>query len=150
MGYQIVGAYTDEGLSARKLVSKRLALFWLLQDVEQNKIDIILVTKLERWFRNIKEYQNTQEILDTYNCYWKTIFEDYDMFTANGQMIVNIMLAVAQNEADQTAERIKTVFAYKESIGEVKTGMCALYGYRISLRLPSWKKHSSTISNAIL
>lgn len=131
MGYQIVGVYADEGISARKPVSKRPALLRLLRDVEQNKIDIILVTKLDRWFRNIKEYQITQEILDAHNCYWKTIFEDYDTSTANGQMVVNIMLAVAQNEADRTSERIKTVFAYKESIGEVKTGMCAPYGYRI-------------------
>lgn len=131
MGYQIVGVYADEGISARKPVSKRPALLRLLRDVEQDKIDIILVTKLDRWFRNIKEYQITQEILDAHNCYWKTIFEDYDTSTANGQMIVNIMLAVAQNEADRTSERIKTVFAYKESIGEVKTGMCAPYGYRI-------------------
>lgn len=131
MNYQIVGVYADEGISARKPVSKRPAMLRLLRDVEQDKIDIILVTKLDRWFRNIKEYQITQEILEAHHCYWKTIFEDYDTSTANGQMVVNIMLAVAQNEADRTSERIKTVFAYKESIGEVKTGMCAPYGYRI-------------------
>lgn len=131
MSYQIVGIYADEGISARKPVSKRPALLRLLEDVRQDKIDIILVTKLDRWFRNIKEYQLTQEILEAHNCYWKTIFEDYDTSTANGQMIVNIMLAVAQNEADRTSERIKAVFSYKESIGEVKTGMCAPYGYRI-------------------
>ncbi|MCI8533781.1 MAG: recombinase family protein [Lachnospiraceae bacterium] len=131
MGYQIVGVYADEGISARKPVSKRPALLRLLEDVRQDRIDIILVTKLDRWFRNIKEYQLTQEVLNRHNCYWKTIFEDYDTSTANGQMIVNIMLAVAQNEADRTSERIKAVFSYKESIGEVKTGMCAPYGYRI-------------------
>lgn len=131
MNYQIVGVYADEGISARKPVSKRPAMLRLLRDVEQDKIDIILVTKLDRWFRNIKEYQITQEILEAHHCYWKTIFEDYDTSTANGQMVVNIMLAVAQNEADRTSERIKTIFAYKESIGEVKTGMCAPYGYRI-------------------
>lgn len=131
MNYQIVGIYADEGISARKPVSKRPALLRLLEDVRQNRIDIILVTKLDRWFRNIKEYQLTQEILESHNCYWKTIFEDYDTSTANGQMVVNIMLAVAQNEADRTSERIRAVFSYKESIGEVKTGMCAPYGYRI-------------------
>lgn len=131
MNYKIIGVYADEGISARKPVSKRPALLRLLEDVKRDKIDIILVTKLDRWFRNIKEYQITQEILDAHNCYWKTIFEDYDTSTANGQMVVNIMLAVAQNEADRTSERIKAVFSYKESIGEVKTGMCAPYGYRI-------------------
>lgn len=131
MNYRVVGVYADEGISARKPVSRRPALLRLLEDVRQDRIDIILVTKLDRWFRNIKEYQLTQEILEAHNCYWKTIFEDYDTSTANGQMVVNIMLAVAQNEADRTSERIRSVFSYKESIGEVKTGMCAPYGYRI-------------------
>ncbi len=128
MGYQIVDIYADEGVSARKPVSKRPALLRLLRDVQANKIDIILVTKLDRWFRNIKEYQATQEILEKHNCYWKTIFEDYDTSTANGQMVVNIMLAVAQNECDRTSERIKVVFEHKVRNREHVTG-AAPYGY---------------------
>lgn len=128
MGYIIVGVYPDEGISARKPVSKRPALLRLLEDVKQNKIDIILVTKLDRWFRNIKEYQITEEILRQHNCYWKTIYEDYDTSTANGQMIVNIMLAVAQNECDRDSERIKAVFRHKVMNGEHLTG-AAPFGY---------------------
>lgn len=130
-GYEIVGVYADEGISARKPVRKRPAMLRLLNDVQQNKIDIILVTKLDRWFRNIKEYHLTQEILEKHNCYWRTIFENYDTSTANGQMVVNIMLSVAQSECDRTSERIKSVFRYKESQGMVPTGRCAPYGYRI-------------------
>lgn len=128
MGYRVIGIYADEGVSARKPVSKRPALLRLLKDVQDNKIDIILVTKLDRWFRNIKEYQLTQEILEKHNCYWKTVFEDYDTSTANGQMVVNIMLAVAQNECDRTSERIKVVLEHKVRNGEHITG-AAPYGY---------------------
>lgn len=128
MGYKIVGVYADEGVSARKPVSKRPALLRLLADVEKDKIDIILVTKLDRWFRNIKEYQITQEILDRHHCYWKTIFEQYDTSTANGQMVVNIMLAVNQSECDRTSERIKVVLDHKFKNGEHVTG-AAPYGY---------------------
>lgn len=128
MGYKIVDVYADEGVSARKPVSKRPALLRLLRDVELDKIDIILVTKLDRWFRNIKEYQATQEILEKHHCYWKTIFEDYDTSTANGQMVVNIMLAVNQNECDRTSERIKLVLQHKVQKGEHVTG-AAPYGY---------------------
>lgn len=130
MGYSIVGVYPDEGISARKPVSKRPALLRLLEDVKQNKIDIILVTKLDRWFRNIKEYQTTEEILRAHNCYWKTIYEDYDTSTANGQMVVNIMLAVAQNECDRTSERIKDVFAHKKRNQEHLNGPIQ-FGYKV-------------------
>ena len=65
-GYEIVGVYADEGISARKPVMKRPALLRMLEDVKKDKIDIILVTKLDRWFRNIKEYHITQEILEAH------------------------------------------------------------------------------------
>jgi len=130
MGYEIIGIYPDEGISARKPVSKRPALLRLLEDVKQNKIDIILVTKLDRWFRNIKEYQTTEEILQAHNCHWKTIYEEYDTSTANGQMVVNIMLAVNQNECDRDSERIKAVFEHKKRNQEHLNGPVQ-FGYKV-------------------
>lgn len=112
-GYEIVDYYQDEGISARKKMENRKELLRLLEDVKADKIDIILVTKLDRWFRSVKDYHNTQAILDTHHCAWKTILEDYDTTTSDGQLKINIMLAVAQNEADRTSERIKVVFAHK-------------------------------------
>ncbi len=131
MGYIVVGTYADEGISARKSMRYRKDLLRLLEDVKQNKIDMILVTKLDRWFRSIKDYNNTEEILQAHNCHWKTIFESYDSSTANGQMVINIMLSVNQAECDRTSERIKAVFDYKRSQGKCVTGMCAPYGYII-------------------
>lgn len=129
--YKIVGYYADEGFSARKPMKYRKGLLSLLEDVKKNKIDMILVTKLDRWFRNIKDYNITEEILHEHNCYWKTIFESYDSSTANGQMVINIMLSVNQAECDRTSERIKAVLNYKRSIGEVTSGKCACYGYKV-------------------
>lgn len=129
--YNIIGYYADEGISARKSMKYRKGLLSLLEDVKSNKIDMILVTKLDRWFRNIKDYNITEEILQAHNCYWKTIYENYDSSTANGQMVINIMLSVNQAECDRTSERIKAVLDYKRSIGEVTSGRCACYGYTV-------------------
>lgn len=129
--YTIVGCYADEGISARKPMKHRRGLLLLLEDVKRDKIDMILVTKLDRWFRNIKDYNITEEILQAHNCHWKTIYENYDSSTANGQMVINIMLSVNQAECDRTSERIKAVLDYKRSIGEVTSGRCACYGYRV-------------------
>ncbi len=130
-GYTIVGHYADEGISARKPMRYRKGLMSLLEDVKKDKIDMILVTKLDRWFRNIKDYNITEDILKAHHCYWKTIFENYDSSTANGQMVINIMLSVNQAECDRTSERIKAVFDYKKSAGLVISGMHAPYGYRV-------------------
>lgn len=128
-GYTIVDVYADEGISARKSMNNRTELLRLLEDVKMNKIDMILVTKLDRWFRNIKDYNTTEEILKEHGCHWKTIFENYDSSTANGQMVINIMLSVNQAECDRTSERIRAVFDYKRKKGEHITGKPA-FGYR--------------------
>lgn len=127
-GYEIVGYYSDEGITARKKMQNRKELLRLLEDVQRDKIDLILVTKLDRWFRNIKDYHNTQAILEAHNCNWKTIFEDYDTSTSNGRFAINIMLSVNENECDRDSERIKSVFAYKRKNRELVSGAPA-YGY---------------------
>ena len=127
-GYDIVGYYADEGITARKKLSNRKDFLRLLEDIKQDKIDLVLVTKLDRWFRNVRDYHNTQAILEAHHCNWKTILEDYDTSTADGQLKINIMLAVAQNESDRTSERIKVVFDHKRRQKQHVTG-AAPYGY---------------------
>lgn len=127
-GYEIVDYYADEGLTARKKMQNRKDLMRLLRDVEADKVDLILVTKLDRWFRNIKDYHNTQAILEAHNCNWKTIFEEYDTSTANGRFAINIMLSVNENECDRTSDRINSIFQYKKGRKEHLNGRPA-YGY---------------------
>lgn len=119
---KIVDHYTDEGISGAKPPLKRPALHRLLEDVKAGKIDMILFTKLDRWFRSVKEYFKVQEILDKHKVEWKAIHENYDTTTANGQMAITIFLAVAQNERDRTAERIKVVFEHKRKNKEACFG----------------------------
>ncbi len=119
---KIVDHYTDEGISGAKPPLKRPSLQRLLDDVVAGKIDIILFTKLDRWFRSVKEYFKVQEILDKHGVQWKAIHENYDTTTANGQMAITIFLAVAQNERDRTAERIKVVFEHKRKNKEACFG----------------------------
>lgn len=126
--YEIVGYYADEGITARKKMQNRKDLVRLLNDVQADKIDLILVTKLDRWFRNVKDYHNTQAILEAHNCNWKTIFEEYDTSTSNGRFAINIMLSVNENECDRDSERIRTVFEYKRRQRQHLCGKPS-YGY---------------------
>lgn len=127
---KVVGVYPDAGFSARKKIEKRPAMLSLLESVKRNEVDIILVTKLDRWFRNIGEYYKVQEILEAHNVSWKTIYEDYDTSTASGRLKINIMLAVAQDEADRASERIKKVLDAKKARNEICTGHLPK-GYKI-------------------
>ena len=119
---KIVDHYTDEGISGAKPPMKRPALHRLIEDVQAGKIDIILFTRLDRWFRSVKEYFKVQEILDNHGVQWKAIRENYDTTTANGQMAITIFLAVAQNERDKGAERVKAVLKNKRKNKEACFG----------------------------
>jgi DNA invertase Pin-like site-specific DNA recombinase len=128
---KIVGIYRDEGHSARKPVLKRPVMLQLLEDVKAGKIDRILFIKLDRWFRNVSEYHAIQAILDKHNVSWQAILEDYRTDSADGRLKVNIMLSVAENEADRTSERIKFVFNAKLARKEVYFNLP--FGYKTEI-----------------
>ena len=115
----IVGEYVDAGISGKKPPSKRPALSRLFDDLESGlDIDALLFCKLDRFFRSVKLYYQAMETLEKHKVAWKAIQEDYETITASGRMKVNIMLSVAENEADRTSERIKVVFDRKIAKGE--------------------------------
>lgn len=128
--HKVVGVYTDAGISARKPATKRPALQRLLADVQAGKGELVVFTKLDRWFRNIAEYYKVQEVLERCHVDWCTIHEDYDTSTASGRLKINIMLSVAQDEADRTSERIKAIMEVKRSRQEALTGSTP-FGYKI-------------------
>lgn len=127
---KIVGIYTDEGISARKKYTRRPALCSIIEDIKAGKVDIILFIKLDRWFRNIADFYEIQTILDKYKIDWIATEEDYDTTTANGRLSLNVRLAIAQDEADRTSERIKFTFNNLAKQGRVVTGNLPL-GYRV-------------------
>ena len=108
--YQIVDVYADEGKSARTKISNRKELLRLLEDVKNDKIDRIIIWRLDRWFRNVADYYRIQDILDKNNVDWECSDEDYNTSTSNGRLYLNIKLSIAQNESDQTSDRIKFNF----------------------------------------
>lgn len=128
--FVIAGVYEDAGISARKPYKKRPALLQLLEACKAGEIDVILFIKLDRWFRNVGNYYAVQEILDQCGVSWQATQEDYETTTAAGRLKVNIMLSVAQDEADRTSERIKFVFEGKRARREPLTGNTPT-GYRL-------------------
>ena len=129
-GHVIVGEYIDNGVSARKSPSKRPALQSLLSDIPTKKIELVAFTKLDRWTRNVKGYYQVQDALDRNKVAWIAIQEDYETITASGRFKVNIMLSVAENEADRTSERIKSVFEHKVNLGQPITNALPI-GFKI-------------------
>jgi DNA invertase Pin-like site-specific DNA recombinase len=127
--YEIQDIYIDDGISG-SLLAERDELQRLLSNVEAGNIDIILVCKLDRWFRSVKHYMTVQEILDKHNVPWKTIWESYETVSPTGRLMVTQMLAFAEYECANTSLRINKTFDYKKKCKEVLSGKIP-YGYKI-------------------
>ena len=130
-GWVIVGTYIDAAKTARKRMYKRTNFLRMLEDVKQDKVDLILFTRLDRWFRSVADYYKVMEILDAHNCGWLTTQEQYDTTTAGGRLYINLRLSIAQNEADLCGERIGVVLDSKVKHGTVISGKIP-FGYRIN------------------
>lgn len=120
--YECVGEFVDDGISGTKY-SERDELQRLMELVESDAVDIIIFTKLDRWFRSIRHYINTQALLDAHGVNWTAIWEPiYDTTTPQGRLIVNQMMSIAQFEAEQTGQRVRQVNAHKVQKREVISG----------------------------
>ena len=125
---KIVEWYIDEGVSGRKLIKNRPELQRMIQDAEKGKFERIIFIKLDRFFRSVAEYHECMKRIAP--VLWTTTEEEYDLTTANGRMLVNMKLTIAEMEADQTGERINIVNEYKTTTGQPLSGSMP-FGFKI-------------------
>lgn len=119
-GMKIVEWYMDEGVSGRKLIRNRPELQRMIHDAQKGNFERIIFIKLDRFFRSVAEYHECMKQIAP--VVWSTTEEDYDLTTANGRMLVNMKLTIAEMEADVTGERIKLVNEYKTATGQPLSG----------------------------
>lgn len=125
----LVDTYIDDGISGQKL--KRDDFQRLIDDVRAGRIDLIIFTRLDRWFRNLRHYLNTQDILDKHGVSWTAITQPYfDTSTPHGRAFVNNSMIWAELEAQNDSDRILNVFDDKVDNCEVLSGSTPL-GYTI-------------------
>lgn len=125
----LVDTYIDDGISGQKL--KRDDFARLMDDVRAGRIDLIIFTRLDRWFRNLRHYLNTQDILDRNSVSWTAITQPYfDTSTPHGRAFVNNSMIWAELEAQNDSDRILDVFDDKVDNCEVLSGSTPL-GYHI-------------------
>lgn len=121
--------YIDDGISGQKL--DRDDFTRLLDDVKTGDVDLIIFTKLDRWFRNLRHYLNTQAILEEYGVMWTAVSQPFfDTTSAHGRAFVAQSMTWAELEAQNDSERILAVFENKVKNGEVISGTVPI-GYKI-------------------
>lgn len=123
--------YVDKGITARKQLHRRAAFMQMMQAVDADQIDLILVMRLDRWFRNVYDYHKMMnEHLIPHGVNWCAVKEDYDTTTTNGRLMINLRLSIAEQECDTDADRIRDVQQNMVAKGRWPFGAAPL-GYRI-------------------
>ena len=125
--WQIFKVYNDAGYTGAN--TNRPALQELLEDIKQNKIDIILAYKIDRLTRSPKDFYQLIEVFDKYQTDFISVTERFDTSTPAGRLLRNIMLTFAQFERELTSERTKD-----KMLERARKGLCgggyAPFGYK--------------------
>lgn len=108
--------YIDEGISGRN--TKRPQLQKLLDDVKQGSINVLLVYRLDRLTRSVRDLHGILDYLDKYNCVFRSATEIYDTSNAMGRMFITIIAAIAEWESANLGERVKMGMIEKARQGE--------------------------------
>ena len=81
-GLEIFKVYQDDGISGYS--TERPALKNLLKDAKEKKFDLVLVYKIDRFSRNLKDLLNLVDELSTYGVGFKSATEPFDTTTSAG------------------------------------------------------------------
>ena len=103
--YEVYKVYEDAGISARNM--NRPAFQEMIQDIKDGKINKIIVYKLDRLIRSIKDLEEICTFLEENNCSLESMCEDINTSTANGKFFIRMLTILAQLEIERTSERTK-------------------------------------------
>ena len=113
--YEMYKVYEDAGISAKNM--NRPAFQEMIQDIKDGKINKIIVYKLDRLTRSIKDLEEICTFLEENNCSLESMCEDINTSTANGKFFIRMLTILAQLEIERTSERTKFGM-----VGAVKKG----------------------------
>lgn len=85
-------------------------MFQAMMDLAfQRKIDVVVVWKLDRFARSLKDFVHNLNRLDSYGVRFIATTQgiDTDQKSPTGRLIMSILAAVAEFESDLTSERVR-------------------------------------------
>jgi len=120
--------YDDGAYSGATL--ERPALKRLMVDVEQGKIDAIVVYKLDRLSRSLLDFAKLIETLERQKVTLVSVTQSINTKDSSGRLLLNILLSYAQFEREVITERIRDKVAASKRRGKWLGGVPPL-GYNI-------------------
>jgi DNA invertase Pin-like site-specific DNA recombinase len=107
--------YDDGGYSGGSM--QRPALQALMQDIEDGKIDLIVVYKVDRLTRSLSDFAKMVELFDSKKVSFVSVTQQFNTTTSMGRLTLNVLLSFAQFEREVTGERIRDKIAASKKKG---------------------------------
>ena len=79
----------------------------LLDDAARKRFKLVLVFKLDRAFRSVKDMHDTLAAWEMVDVGFKSVREQFDTQTALGRLLMNLLGALAEFELELIRERVK-------------------------------------------
>jgi site-specific DNA recombinase len=128
-GWRLVKtAYDDGGMSGGTM--ERPALQYLLSDINQGLIDVVVVYKVDRLTRSLSDFAKMVEVFDARGVSFVAVTQQFNTTTSMGRLTLNVLLSFAQFEREVTGERIRDKIAASKKKGMWMGGLVPL-GYDV-------------------
>jgi site-specific DNA recombinase len=124
----VPGLYDDGGYSGGNL--QRPGLRAVLEEVRANRIDVIVVYKVDRLTRSLGDFAKIVETLDAASASFVSVTQAFNTTTSMGRLTLNVLLSFAQFEREVTGERIRDKIAASKKKGMWMGGVVPL-GYAV-------------------
>jgi DNA invertase Pin-like site-specific DNA recombinase len=111
----IPGRYDDGAFSGASL--ERPALQQLLADVRADKIDIVLVYKVDRLTRSLADFAKLIELFDAHGVSFVSVTQSFNTSSSMGRLTLNVLLSFAQFERELIGERVRDKIAASKRKG---------------------------------
>ena len=107
--------YDDGGFSGGN--TNRPALKRLLADVEDGRIDVVVVYKIDRLSRSLSDFAQMVDLFDARGVTFVSVTQQFNTTTSMGRLTLNILLSFAQFEREVTGERIRDKISASKAKG---------------------------------
>lgn len=125
-GWQFIDSYTDPGFSGKNL--DRPGMQHLISDIKQGRIDVIIVYKIERLVRSIKDFYMLWDLFEAHNVTFVSATQQFDSSNAMGKLMLNVLLSFAQFERENTSEKTRDKMKQRARLGKWHGGLFP-FGY---------------------
>jgi len=126
--WEIYDIYSDEGISGKNIVD-RPAINRLIRDIENGKVNNVLVFRVDRLTRSTKNLIELVELFEEYDCAFNSLTESIDTDTPSGRMFLKIIGIFAEFERENLVSRLKLGFERKVKEGYTLASRSVSYGY---------------------